>query len=306
MILGSPDKGENAWNALFGPSKAPDPTQALDAPKPPRTSFSTYRPPTEGSYEMTAAVAPPPTLKLFVLRIPKDNSLANLTFLWEELDRGWSWDGYEVILTNTGSASDSIASEVLVKLANSTTSPVPALPPPSPPAGSPPPNKPFVLSITNSSIANPQYSDNSSDLWRELDRGWMIESCELIVAEPSGAFCKVLIMLSNTANVPAVPPDPVPTDLPPPPTDKLLVLSQYDVVDPTKPYNMQQLWEELDRGWAIKSYDRVFWSTTSGIYYILVKMTSRRPGRHVFFGHNEPRIQHRKHRGDYHGAVGRH
>jgi len=145
------------------------------------------------------SIAPPPA-KLFVLRAFKSSSgfSNNSHLLWQELDRGWKLDCYEVIYADPAGTD----CDVLVKLTNpkgvSATPPDPVPAPQSPF----PDEKLLLLGITDAAAQVP-----ATELWAELDRGWSIDCYEVIFKSATGE-CYVLIKMSNrdVQQVPALPP----------------------------------------------------------------------------------------------------
>jgi hypothetical protein len=142
---------------------------------------------------------------------------------------------------------------------------------PTPTAIPVPNTKLFVLRIKELDTV---IEENSHFLWSELDRGWSIDSYEVILADPIGKFCHVLIRLIDpTGTVPATPPATLPPP-PAPPKTKLLVL--YPDITNTQEMekDASELWAEIDRGWAIECYEVILSAPGAGIYYVLVKMTN--------------------------------
>jgi hypothetical protein len=131
----------------------------------------------------------------------------------------------------------------------------------------PPATKLFLLRIFKGSQG---FGDNAHFLSMELDRGWRLASYEVVLADPQGTTCDVLVVLNNGENVTAVPPanSRLPGNTPP---EKLFVLRTHNA-GPDSKGNAVELWRELDRGWTIDSYEVVFRSPTTAACYILVKL----------------------------------
>ncbi len=139
----------------------------------------------------------------------------------------------------------------------------------------------FVLRIFTS-VAARTISDNSAELWADLDRGWQISCYETILADTTRGTCHILVRLTTTLNISATPTHPPATPVPPP--TKLLVLST-DSGDENARYNDQTLLAgELDRGWLLDGYEVVLSSPEDFSCFVLVKLanpgtlTARIPG----------------------------